>query len=247
MKNILWLLTLILLAGACKKEEVETPSYFGQNCEVSAEGLAFFKPAIFSLTLSDIRSDPSNPDNQSLLIPEERILPFQKVFGIFYDSQSPQRDTVVDVYTINRTHIVEEYGVSINIDTSASWAQQWKNGNFSDTGNNALDQFITGNNLKVKVSSTWLIGWVYVYSESMINPYALEQKLNAFPGIWLTETNYSWANSKKIEILDKSDDAYVVKFAQGFGDCPSGCFFFKYWVFQIHDDCMVTLLDSGTE
>lgn len=45
------------------------------------------------------------------------------------------------------------------------------------------------------------------------------------------------------DITGSIEDGYTtIKFRKSWGDCPSGCFYSKYWEFKVYDDCTVEYL-----
>jgi hypothetical protein len=123
---------------------------------------------------------------------------------------------------------------------------QLKNGSIP-TGNTTLDNLITKYHLHL--ATYYPVGitgthTVELYSDSNYNVPKMEAEFMAVSGMMYFVPGLPIGGGSYV--LDTVTSNYVaLSYWYGWGDCLSGCLFYRYWNFRVAYDCKVTYMGSG--
>lgn len=159
----------------------------------------------------------------------------------------PARDTVVAIYEIHSFPEPDINRIAITADSNLTWMQQIRNG-VSPTGNSTIDSLTNLYHLNLTAYSTISFGpypthRVIFISDSNYNFQALTSTYTAINDIYSSFTN-GWAGGGyEITSTIYSDHVELI-YSIGWGDCPSGCSYRRYWKFKVYYDCSVEFVSS---
>lgn len=155
-----------------------------------------------------------------------------------YNSNLPERDTVVDMLNINVFPIIPLRSFIVSADSDLPWMQQLALGNVP-TGTSAIDQLISMYELSLTNYYTWPWGHTAVFTaQANSNVVALSALFAAQPGVSYAEPNGGCCDGSTITDSVYTDHVRLV-YSYGWGDCPSGCTLRRYWEFSVYLDCSV--------
>ena len=135
------------------------------------------------------------------------------------------------------------YQISVSIDTSQSWSNNWKNG-IKNTGIIEIDSIIDDYNLDINfMFESDSVYWFEIKSKIPINYFALMNKLKETHEFKTVEPTVLIGGGSNIS-LDNKDNYRNYRYYFGWGDCPSGCINHHYWILSLKDR-EIELVDEG--
>lgn len=170
--------------------------------------------------------DPSL-DNEEI----DKIL---KIIQAVYDSRSPQRDTVFDVYQIHGYYCYSFSSVGLMVETERPEIQSLSE-NVFPTGKQELDNLLTTYGFdSVRTAYSYPnFPWLTVYTQQEFNMLPVEKEFMEIESVVLAEFNKGCIGDGNNITLKRDSDSAVVTFSIGMGDCPAGCIYHKYWEFKV--------------
>jgi len=167
--------------------------------------------------------------------------------AIFNDQQLPEVDSVFNIYCIDSDFSIYSnpnpntyHSYYIELDTSITWVHNWINGE-DFTGNNNIDsvfQFIDysiypfNENYIIEVNN--LINFNYL--TEILNNESAVVDVNFWPNIG--------GDGNKI-FYNKENDIQYFNFQLAWGDCPSGCQWYRTFSFSVDENCLVNYLGAS--
>jgi hypothetical protein len=173
------------------------------------------------------------PANQTVRIPEEDVALFYDALTRVYDARDlPARDSIVSIHTFPDPVMRQ---IMVAVDSSASWTSVWRRGE-ERTGNAEVDDVMETYGLRVRAYHDWSFSHVAVLeAEEPLNLLALGRVLERMDGVRYTEPNGMAGDGP--DIRAHVGDGFVrLDYSIGWGDCPSGCIYRRYWRFTVHAD-----------
>ncbi|MFN6945141.1 MAG: T9SS type A sorting domain-containing protein [Cytophagaceae bacterium] len=163
-----------------------------------------------------------------------------------YNLNTPERDTVVEIYSIHTFPNPVLNKVEFSADSSLAWMKELREGNFP-SGNERLDSLMLAHNLVVDSYYNWsnLLRYhsVTLRSEDNLNMPAMVDVLSGISGIHEANQANWEGDGSRIEATVSEDNLELI-FSYGWGDCPSGCTSRKFWKFLVPYDCNATFTES---
>ncbi|MBC8485172.1 MAG: T9SS type A sorting domain-containing protein [Bacteroidetes bacterium] len=236
MKNIYYLAVLCIL-NATSFAQVQS------SCEVTSELEYYYKRDVADLAINRLFASNS-PDTNQIEIPQVYLDSiWNGLSAIFNASSIPERDSIFDIYCIHNISyhtIMLLPHIYISVDTSVSWTSNWLNGEIV-TGYTELDDFIS--NYDYNIFSTHPnYASVVIYSDTIINSYAISDSLTSFNGIETAGPIPMTIDANKIQYSVEGEYQYFT-FTLAWGDCMSGCIYNHKWKFKVHySNCTVEYL-----
>ncbi len=239
MKNYIYLFT-ILFALQSKSQTVQSSCNADTSItnlyQTDAKRLAVRKFYKQNLSFKDSVNIPVSHSDSVL----KALVAVHNAVGLV------ARDTVVDIFNIHT--FLDPYlkDIYIKADTSEFWMMQLKN-NVIPTGYSLVDDIIDNYNLtKVyyfQFSQNPAIAEVKFKSNELLNMKALSEYVQNIPQI--ISTSYGLIGGDGPDITDSIfTDRIQLTYSYGWGDCPVGCPFRRYWKFNVYNDCSVEYLGS---
>lgn len=168
------------------------------------------------------------------------------LLAIYNATGLPGRDSVISTYNI---HIYAQPFINeimVKADSTLLWMQNLKAG-IIPTGDSSVDSIIEKYGLSIESFITW---WnifnyytVIFKSDSNYNIPAMGHLFESIPGVFGTELNGLPGEGNNISDSIYTDHIEIV-YSYGWGDCPSGCAYRRYWKFNVYWDCSVEFVES---
>lgn len=176
----------------------------------------------------------------------------QALVTLYNAATMPARDTVINKFNIHsfaQGGLDSPYKFSMNrlqiwADETEQWMQDFKNG-IIPTSDTLINQLLLDYHLTLDtyVDLTSGIDGLYFTSDSNYN-------MDAVAVLWgqayfAVGGDMGAVGDASDILLDTVTSTYTqLTFKYGWGDCPSGCVYNRYWTFQVNFDCTVTYVGS---
>jgi hypothetical protein len=249
MKKILSILIIASIAiSACHKKCDDThQNPGGGDCSVSNEIRARYTESAYHMMMRSYLADTSLPQyHQADLSATER----DRLLGLIqavYNMNTPERDTVFNVYNIVEHPLVSLYNVTLQIDPGTQEGKNLMVGN--PTGNTAFDALLAKYGIDSFVTKLSSPGTVWVFARTSVphNMVQVAKELGAFSFIYNAEADGYVGDGDRIKLNPFECFAAPcpaeIDFSIGRGDCPAGCTYRRHWVFHVMD-CNATFISS---
>ncbi len=212
------------------------------NCDAPAAVRAFYQQDAQILAVRMMQLSTQWQD--SVTIPQSlQNQAMKMLLAVYNATQLHERDTVVECLGIHAFPDIWPYGISVGLDASETWAQNFKNG-ISPTGNTAFDDLMAHYNLTN--GGSFQIGGVIfgsLNSAEALNPNALIHLFEAVPGVEFAEQSGIFGDGNNIQMQPTLIEDVEMTYTAAWGDCPAGCIFERNWKFRVKLDCGVQLLE----
>ncbi|MCG6188414.1 hypothetical protein [Maribellus maritimus] len=231
MKIFLYLVFFILVLNSCNDsdglvgyQKIDLDPYIIESYLHDAKQL--YMDEIYHNENHFNYSDPSL-DNEEI----DKIL---KIIQAVYDSRSPQRDTVFDVYQIHGYYCYSFSSVGLMVETERPEIQSLSE-NVFPTGDEELDNLLTAYGFdSVRTAYSYPnFPWLTVYTQQEFNMLPVEKEFMEIESVVLAEFNKGCIGDGNNITLKRDSDSAVITFSIGMGDCPAGCIYHKYWEFKV--------------
>jgi hypothetical protein len=134
--------------------------------------------------------------------------------------------------------------IYISLDTTVSWTSNWLNGEIV-TEIIELDELISNYNYSI-YSTHPNSASVVLYSDSLINSYAMSQNLMSFNGIESAGPYPTTGDGNKMQYTYEEGFQYF-SFILAWGDCYAGCIYNHKWNFKVdYSNCIVEYMGLET-
>lgn len=176
----------------------------------------------------------------SIIIPQAHSDTIMNALLAVYNATSlPARDSVVLIFQI-KSFGPQLNSIIITADTNLVWMKNLRTDVFP-TGNSFIDSLISVFNFKVGDKDYW--PRFVLNSEISYNLNPIIANLKKIEGVGLVGSNNYYGDGN--EITDSVFTDYVeLIYSYGWGDCPSGCAYRRFWKFRVYYDCSVEFVES---
>jgi len=237
--NLLFTLSLFCLIS-CEKDTIN-PQDDDQDddnnyCEFDTFIVNNYKQDAKYLYFHEFISDSSHPNFNNPLIDSCEVIKFLEIIQSVYNLNSPQSDTIFNIYKIHGYYCYAFKWISLKVKTELPEIINLSNG-IIPAGASDLDILLTTYHFdSVKTSYYYpRVPWITIFTHEEYNMIPLERRFSDLPQI--LNASFSKAclgDGDNISVTRKNDSA-TITFSIGWGDCPSGCIFRKYWEFNVKD------------
>jgi len=249
MKKILSILFIAAFAlTAChKKCDDHTHQQPGDGCTTSDNIRARYTESAYQMMMRSYLADTSLAQyHQAELSTKER----DRLLGLIqavYNTSSPQRDTIFNVYSIAEYPLVSLYDLTLQVDANAQEGKNLMAG--KPTGNTSFDALLAKYGIdSFRNGITPGAFWVFARTDVPHNMVQVAKELKAFPFIYSSEAGGYVGDGDRIKLNTFECFAapcpVEIDFSIGRGDCPAGCTFRRHWVFHVFDDCTVQFVNA---
>ena len=183
-------------------------------------------------------SDSSHPNYDDPILDITKINEILGVIQAVYDSNSPERDTVFDVYEIHAHLCFNLNSITIEGKTNLPEIQNLAKG-IIPTGNAELDAILTTYHFDSveKLHKDYpKYPWLILYSSQDYNMIPIEKALRSLPSIVTADFEKHCIGGGNHISIERDSDSATIAFSIGRGDCPSGCEFRRFWEFKVIGD-----------
>ncbi|MCH8905159.1 MAG: hypothetical protein IIA45_14755, partial [Bacteroidetes bacterium] len=186
---------ITLLNYSCQKRQAplgsellqELPAPVISDCHASSEVLDMYREDAIKLTVRSIESDITDPDHNTVEIPQRRIDEVLDALIAVYNARIlPSRYYIIEQYDLHTYFGPDLHGFLFMVDSSYTWVQKLFNGN-TLTGQHQVDSLFQLYDLNLTYAWPWYGG--YIESSKTVNTFALARKFESIPGIILVEFN----------------------------------------------------------
>ncbi len=208
------------------------------SCTITPQAENYFRYEAAQLAVEQLFAD-NHPDTSQVFIQPDYYNAYIKALGLIYDATSiPQRDSVINMNLICQWN--ETYSIMVGTGPNTLWAENWVN-NIIPTGNTTVDNAISAYNLSISPGpQAGPTPWYIIGSNQPINGIALSSIFITLPNVVYAEPNTHYSFYSKLTGSFSGDVAHII-FYEGWGDCPSGCFGYHQWEFDVDlAQCTVT-------
>lgn len=235
MKKILFLL---LLLDVFESVKAQVPS----SCNVPPQLYQAYERDIKNMVVRRMY-ELQHPDTALIPISQNWQDTIVDGMAAIANSGIVEADSVFNLYCVHdNTSPMSIYnGFLVNVDTSFSWTSAWQNLT-ALTGNTVIDGLVTSYGLQVTQFYNFSFGnFALVYTDSLLNMYALMDSLETVPGVIYAEPDAIIGSAGKIVYAKAGSERYY-DFYFEFNDCFDGCDNYHVWHFKVNDNCSVEYL-----
>jgi hypothetical protein len=250
MKTLLSILFLasVALTACHKKCDDSTNQNPGGNCKVTDNIRARYTESAYHMMMRAYMADTAGaPYHQAELSTTERDRLLRLIQAV-YNTASPERDTVFNIYNIAEYPTVSLHDVTLQVDMSAPEVKNLAAG--KPSGNATFDALLTKYGID-SVRGPFISpsgNYLFARTEVPHNMIQIAKELEAFRFIYNADPEGSIGDGDRIKL--NTFDCFAVPcpteidFSIGRGDCPAGCTERRHWVFHVFDDCTVQFVRS---
>jgi len=233
MKKMLPIIIIAIIFSSCEEEdgtigydEIELEPYIIENYSYDAKQL-YFHEIIQNIT----HENYENP-----IIDDNEVNKILKIIQAVYNSNTPERDSVFEIYQIHGYYCYSFSSISIKVNTELPEIQNLSD-NVFPTGESSLDYILNTYNFdSVKASYSYPdFPWLTIYTNYEYNMIPVEKEIADVKSILIAEFNKGCAGDGNNIELRRNFDSAIITFSIGSGDCPAGCIYHKYWEFKVSD------------
>ena len=185
-------------------------------------------------------------EKDTVLIPKAHSDTVLNALLAVYNATSiPARDTVTGIYKVHTSRNLTLNQIELGADSSQPWMHQLKLG-IIPTGTAPIDSFLFHYHFDTVVhyypnfinKDVVLLGTDSNYNIKPLIPIA-----NTLQGVIQAYEAPLFGDGNDITDSIFSDHIELV-YSVGWGDCPAGCTFRRYWKFNVYYDCSVSFVGS---
>lgn len=233
MKKIIYILILALAAYSCESDdsqigydEIDLKPFIIDNYTRDAK----------QLYMNEIFNNNNHINFEDPIIDTKEVNKILKLIQAVYDSNSPQRDTIFNLYEIHGYYCYSFNSLGLKVKTELPEIKNLSDG-IIPTGNDNLDIILSKYNFEsVKTSYSYPgFPWLTIYTTNEYNMIPLEKEFSELSSILLAEFNKGCIGDGNNISLIRSPSSATITFSIGSGDCPSGCIYHKYWEFNVQN------------
>lgn len=210
------------------------------SCDADDEVIDLRKPIAARLAIRWLRASQS-ADSSLIQIPQVHLDSIMDALIAVYNAEGLEgHDTLKNCYTSSPdlNHYV------ILCDTNSPWNNAWSQGNLL-TGDNIMDSllnFLEFEFVEYEFSSNYNAAFIEFYTEKIFNVYAVCNLFLKYDEISIAFTYND--NSIESRLLNYSTENGIRKltYSYGWGDCLSGCTYWKHWNINVYNDCSVEIV-----
>ena len=180
------------------------------------------------------------PADQQAEVPEALIDNLAIALAAVASSDLPASDTVVDVYRIHPRPELQE--IIVAVDTTVAWTRAWKRGQRL-TGNAVVDVILDRYSLVLEDFLAPYSNFAILAATGPLNVVPVAAQFDGIEGVRFAEPNGLMGDASDVT-AEVRDGGWRLEYSLGWGDCPAGCAYHRYWAFHVHADRRVTYLGS---
>jgi hypothetical protein len=182
----------------------------------------------------------------SILFPDSMVEKKLRALLAVYNVQGiPEADTVAHRIKIHAYHATEQDEILLYAKKDLFWMQNLKKGQLP-CGNTALDSILAHYGIqKYTYDSISVFSFhsVVFYPPVPLNTLALAKVIDQLPDLEAL-SYYIFGDGNRLQD-SVFDDHIELTYSYGWGDCPSGCGYRRFWKFKVYNDCSVEFVGSS--
>ncbi|MCC6721629.1 MAG: T9SS type A sorting domain-containing protein [Bacteroidia bacterium] len=220
---------------------------FGQrissSCDADSNIIMQYKNDADRLALRRIYKSNLDYKNETA-IPDQLSDTILKVLiAVFNAKTLPQVDTITSLLKIHSFPSPVLNDFHFRVDTNLSWSKNLRR-SILPCNEPKIDSIIELYHLKIRNAYDFIGDYmITLSSDSNYNLFPLTEYIEKIQGIRYCEVNGFIGDGSDISDSVKNDRV-VLTYSYGWGDCPAGCIYRRYWRFNIYYDCSVEFVRS---
>ena len=231
MKKIMYLIILTFILPGCEKssesidyDKIELQPFIIENYFNDARQLYF----------DEVLHDSSHVNFNNPAINYIEIDKVLKIIQAVYNSDSPERDTVFDIYQIHAYYCYSFSAITLNVKTDLLEIENLSNG-VIPTGETYMDNILNTYNFdSVKTFYSYPdFPWLTIYTQDEYNLIPIEKEFDDLESVLIADFNKACIGDGNTISLIRDNSSATITFSIGQGDCPAGCIYHKYWEFEV--------------
>lgn len=221
-----------------------------QDCDIVSQIQNDYLNDAKFLALREMHSDSTSTYVDSVDIPTDLTNKYLGVLSEIYSLDNQVIDSIFNIYDIHASPIHafpnEPYSeIRMDGDTNYTWIKNYMVDSFV-SGNPQFDSIVTKYDFKLQSYINFSTGLssMSITTPRILNLESLADSLNTIEGLKFVDAVRAWyGDGNDIQFSTASDTSYIA-FSIGWGDCPAGCIYRKYWKFSVFD-CNATYLGTS--
>ena len=246
MKKVIYLLVAIIFNSCTNSTDDIDVLKYSENDLIplsdSMENL-YYNDAAF-IEFGEVIKDTTKRINQ-VILDEDAILSFYEDLLYIYNNSFRFSNSFFEYASSLHSHdAITLYQITVSVDTNKSWASNWKNG-IKYTGLKEIDSLVDNYNLEIHLMLESDSIYLYeVKSRAPINYLSLMHKFQMTSEFIYVEPTVLVGGGSSISFKADNTDRYY-RYNYGWGDCPSGCVNYHYWIVRLKDNEIVLAEEGG--
>ncbi len=233
MNKIIYILILALVVYSCESDdtligydEIDLKPFIIDNYTRDAK----------QLYMNEIFHDNNHVNFDNPIIDSKEVNKILKLIQAVYDSNSPESDTVFNLYEIHGYYCYSFNSIGLKVKTELPEIKNLSN-EIIPTGNANLDNLLSIYNFEsVETAYSYPdFPWLTIYSINEYNMIPLEKEFSDLSSVLIAEFQDGCVGDGNNISLIRSPYSSTITFSIGRGDCPSGCTYHKYWEFNVQN------------
>lgn len=245
MKKIL-ISAILTLTFSVSYSQIDT-------CQIDSNAYYFYMNDAANLTVDSIDSNPLHPYYDSIVIPQTMLNRILKCFSSLYTLNSPERDTIINIYDIHcqppvpATFPLVRKSIVIGVDTNFNWVLQFIQDSVY-SGNPAFDSLIAGLGFQM-IQCSPFVNSLSVKTDNYYHLRPLIEALLNIPGVtYAMEPPFPGFCSESINKITyhsiPASDELIFSHAW---DCFDCCNHRRFWKFKVFPNCSTAFAGSWTD
>ncbi|MCF8254469.1 MAG: T9SS type A sorting domain-containing protein [Bacteroidia bacterium] len=212
------------------------------NCTAADSVVNKYLPDAYRLTIR--RAQRNNLTiKDSIQIPKEyRDTTLSALIAVYNATSLQARDTIFNIHTFPFPDLNT---ILVAADSNLNWMKNLRNG-ILPTGNQEVDSLMSAYWLKPGRYFDYNFQpyhYVVLKSDSQLNILPLTKLFLLLPNVYYSEQNSIIGDGP--DIIDSIfADHIELLYSIGWGDCPAGCIYRRFWKFNVYWDCSVEFVNS---
>ena len=224
-------LTFTFILFSCEKsdrsigyDKIELEPFIIQNYSYDAKQLYFH----------EIYQDSNHVNYNEPIIDNNEVLKILKIIQAVYNSKSPARNIVFEVYQIHGYYCYGFNSVYLKVNTELPEIQNLA-ANVFPTDELALDNILNSYSFdSVRTSYGYPdFPWLAVYTKEEYNMIPVLKEFEEIESIIIADFSRGCIGDGNNITLKRDNESALITFSIGRGDCPAGCIYRKYWEFKV--------------
>ena len=233
MNKIIYILILALVVYSCESDdtligydEIDLKPFIIDNYTRDAK----------QLYMNEIFHDNNHVNFDNPIIDSKEVNKILKIIQTVYDSNSPERDTVFNLYEIHGYYCYSFNSLMLKVKTELSEIKNLSN-EIIPTGNANLDNILSLYNFEsVETAYSYPdFPWLTIYSINEYNMIPLVKEFSDLSSVLIADFQKGCVGDGNNISLIRSTNSATITFSIGRGDCPAGCTYHKYWEFNVQN------------
>ena len=182
-------------------------------------------------------------DTASVIVPDSVLDRYLYPLSRLYDKRReiPLLDMLISVKYLHKS-LNRSRSLIVQAETSFAWVQNVHKGIFP-TGDRIVDSLSYLYGVRFRLPAIW--GYAAYQSldtdQPPLNNRALGRAFLRAPGVSVTEPNTYYSFYSALAVTPGVSGT-IIRFYEGYGDCPAGCFGYHAWSFSVSPGYEITYL-----